>query len=38
MIGGEYKREASGVSQFSLIWMLGEARKVGLKFPPKMAK
>lgn len=37
-VGGGYKRAESGLSQFSLIWMLAEAKKSGLKFPTRMAK
>ena len=37
-VGGGYKRAESGLSQFSLIWMLAEAKKSGLKFPARMAK
>ncbi len=37
-VGGGYKRADSGLSQFSLIWMLAEAKKAGLKFPDRMAK
>ena len=37
-VGGGYKRDESGLSQFSLIWMLAEAKKAGLKFPARMAK
>lgn len=37
-VGGGYKRKDSGLSQFSLIWMLAEAKKAGLKFQPRMAR
>ena len=37
-IGGGYKREESGLSQLSLIWMLAEAKAAGLKFNEKMAR
>ena len=36
-VGGGYQRKESGLSQFSLIWMLAEAKNAGLKFPARMA-
>lgn len=37
-VGGGFKREDSGLSQFSLIWMLNEAKKSGLNVTDRMAK
>ena len=37
-IGGGHKRADSGLSQIPLIWMIGEAKKDGLKVSDRMAK
>ncbi len=36
-VGGGNERTSSGISQFSLIWMIGEAQKHGLKISKRMA-